>query len=75
MEKPKFKKGDRVRINPSARSGDFTRNGCTSRFLRRCDEEFVISKSEVKPNRIIYYIDGWWMVEQCLINAREDNEV
>ena len=73
----KYKKGDKVRINPMATIKDFEKNACTPTFRKRLNEVFTIRTSQRNREEHVYAIkeDDWWLREECLMPYKEVNEI
>ena len=74
----KFKKGDKVCINPNATNDDFDENACPRKYMKRKGEELIIgtiSNGRYKSREHTYKIDGWWVLERCLLPYKEENEI
>lgn len=83
-----FNIGDKVMINPNATKEDFEEYSCTTDFLNFKNDIFEITdKNEHKTFTVYrtkclnkdkeqkYKFNRWWMLEQCLTLAKEENEL
>ncbi|HSQ90192.1 hypothetical protein [Romboutsia sp.] len=75
MIKHKFEIDEKVFINPCATREDFKENSCCTSFMKLLYEPLKIEKRGISKGQPTYYIDGWWILEKCLMRIKEDNEI